>query len=207
MAGAVRDTVASALPRAAIGNPLLLGNDAPPGDFGLALQALASRRETGTAFVVHAPTHSAPAVDCGCCTNTDCRKTSRISRLASLFFGCVDQATRDELHADGIPVHTTPQRLARAFTRLVDYRQGRELLMQTQGSVPAKLPEGLDEMQSEIQNALGNGITKLSKRRASYPLTSTIRHSGKARATETNVRRCCGDQVTPLESSNFRARF
>ncbi|WP_277184634.1 GNAT family N-acetyltransferase [Caballeronia sp. BR00000012568055] len=161
---AARDAVTAALPRAEAGNPLLLGDDASPVDFGKALEALASHRETGTAFIVHAPTHSAPVAQVAR-TLTDARRHAYRGLLAC-FFGCVDSATRDELHAHGIPVHTTPQRLARAFARLVDFRKGRELLMQTPDGLPADIPEGIDATQSEVRAALENGIGELNGERA-----------------------------------------
>jgi acetyltransferase len=161
---AVRDAVTAALPRAEAGNPLLLGDDASPADFSKALEALAPHRETGTAFIVHAPTHSAPVAQVAR-TLIDARRHAYRGLLAC-FFGCVDLATRDALHAHGIPVHTTPQRLARAFARLVDFRKGRELLMQTPDGLPADIPEGIDTTQSEIRVALENGIGELNGERA-----------------------------------------
>jgi len=161
---AARDAVAAALPRAQSGNPLLLGDDASPSDFGVALQALAPHRETGTVFVVHAPTHSAPVADVARVLIAERRHAYR--GLLACFFGCADAATRDELHANGIPVHTTPHRLARGFARLVDFRQGRELLMQTPDGLPADVPKDIDDAQREIRTALDRGITELDGERA-----------------------------------------
>jgi acetyltransferase len=161
---AARDAVAAALPRARAGNPLLLGDDATPADFGAALEALASHRETGTVFVVRAPTHSAPVADVARILIAERRHAYR--GLLACFFGCVDAATRDELHANGIPVHTTPHRLARGFARLVDFRQGRELLMQTPDGLPVDIPEEIDAAQCEIRSALENGIAELNGERA-----------------------------------------
>ncbi|SAK98093.1 bifunctional acetate--CoA ligase family protein/GNAT family N-acetyltransferase [Caballeronia ptereochthonis] len=165
---AARDAVAAALPRAHAGNPLLLGDDATPADFGAALEALAAHRETGTVFVVHAPTHSAPVAEVARTLIAERRHAYR--GLLTCFFGCVDSATRDELHANGIPVHTTPHRLARGFARLVDFRQGRELLMQTPDGLPLEIPEEIDAAQSEIRVALENGIAELNGERAARVL-------------------------------------
>ncbi|WP_250453799.1 GNAT family N-acetyltransferase [Caballeronia sp. ATUFL_M2_KS44] len=165
----VRDAIAAALPRAEAGNPLLLGDDASPADFGVALEALAPHRETGTVFIVHAPTHSAPVADVARTLIAERRHAYR--GLLACFFGCVDAATRDELHANGIPVHTTPHRLARGFARLVDFRQGRELLMQTPDGLPADVPKDIDDAQSEIRIALENGIGELNGERAARVLS------------------------------------
>ncbi|SAL46200.1 N-acetyltransferase GCN5 [Caballeronia choica] len=159
-----RDAVSAALPRAQAGNPLLLGNDAVPAEFGVALEALAAHRETGTAFVVHAPTHSAPVAEVARTLIAARRHAYR--GLLACFFGCVDAATRDELHANGIPVHTTPHRLARGFARLVDYRLGRELLMQTPEGLPAIIPDEIEAAQSEAREALKSGIAELEGERA-----------------------------------------
>ncbi|HKR39592.1 MAG TPA: GNAT family N-acetyltransferase [Paraburkholderia sp.] len=151
--------VQAALPHAQAGNPLVLGDTAKPEHFGLALQTLATHRSSGTAFVVHAPTHSAP-VDAVARTLIEQQRFAYRGMLAC-FFGGVDETTRDELHAHGIPVHTTPRRLARAFARLVDYRLGRELLMQTPETMPAQGPAAIEAAQGEARAALAAGRTEL----------------------------------------------
>ncbi|HEY1611119.1 MAG TPA: CoA-binding protein, partial [Paraburkholderia sp.] len=149
---AARDAVKAALPRAQPGNPLLLGDDARPEDFAHALDALASHRSTGTAFVVHAPTRVAPA-EAVARTLID-RQRIAYRGLLACFFGSVDAKTRDLLHAHGIPVHTTPRRLARAFARLVDYRLARELLMQTPEGMPASGADAIEAAQAQARAAL-----------------------------------------------------
>ncbi|MCC8393858.1 GNAT family N-acetyltransferase [Paraburkholderia sp. MMS20-SJTR3] len=149
-----------ALPRAVGGNPLLLGDDARPEHFGTALKLLAAHRDTGTAFVVHASTHGAP-VDAVAQALIEHQQFAYRGLLAC-FFGGVDAARRDALHAQGIPVHTTPQRLARAFARLVDYRLGRELLMQTPEGLPAQIPDAIDAAQAQARAALAAGEHELS---------------------------------------------
>ncbi len=146
------EAIANALPQAVSGNPLLLGDTARAEDFGKALEVLASHRATGTAFVVHASTHNAPVAEVAQALIAHQKFAYR--GLLACFFGGVDMATRDALHAQGIPVHTTPQRLASAFARLVDYRLGRELLMQTPEGLPAQLPESIDAAQAEARAAL-----------------------------------------------------
>ncbi|WP_144112919.1 GNAT family N-acetyltransferase [Paraburkholderia sp. BCC1886] len=147
--------LAEALPHAVPGNPLQLGDDARPEHFGLALELLADHRSTGTAFVVHASTHSAPVDEVAQALIANQRFAYR--GLLACFFGGVDAATRDALHAQGIPVHTTPQRLARAFARLVDYRLGRELLMQTPEGLPARIPAAIDAAQAQARAVLAEG--------------------------------------------------
>jgi acetyltransferase len=159
-----RNAIATALPQSKVGNPLLLGDDAVPANFGTALQVLAPHRETGTVFVVHAPTHSAPVADVARTLIAERKHAYR--GILACFFGCVDAATRDELHANGIPVHTTPHRLARGFARLVEFRQARELLMQTPDGPPAKMLETIDAAQAEIRLALKEGMTELDGERA-----------------------------------------
>jgi acetyltransferase len=153
---ALRET----LPRAVGGNPLLLGDDARPEHFGAALKLLAEHRVTGTAFVVHASTHGAPVDDVARALIEHQRFAYR--GLLACFFGGVDAARRDALHAQGIPVHTTPQRLARAFARLVDYRLGRELLMQTPEGLPAQIPEAIDAAQAQAREAVAAGASELA---------------------------------------------
>jgi acetyltransferase len=148
------------LPYAVGGNPLQLGDDARPEHFGTALKLLAEHRSTGTAFVVHASTHGAPVGEVAQALIANQRFAYR--GLLACFFGGVDAATRDALHAQGIPVHTTPQRLARAFARLVDYRMGRELLMQTPDGLPAQIPECIDAAQAQARAALAAGEHQLT---------------------------------------------
>jgi len=158
-----------ALPHAVGGNPLQLGDDARPEHFGTALKLLAEHRGTGTAFVVHASTHGAPVGDVAQALIENQRYAYR--GLLACFFGGLDAATRDALHAQGIPVHTTPQRLARAFARLVDYRMGRELLMQTPEGLPAEVPDAIDAAQAQARAALAAGERELTGEAAADLLT------------------------------------
>ncbi|MBB5505403.1 bifunctional acetate--CoA ligase family protein/GNAT family N-acetyltransferase [Paraburkholderia atlantica] len=157
---AASDALREALPLAVGGNPLLLGDGARPEHFGAALKLLGEYRETGTAVVVHASTHGAPVDDVAQALIEHQRFAYR--GLLACFFGGVDAARRDALHAQGIPVHTTPQRLARAFARLVDYRLGRELLMQTPEGLPAQIPESIDAAQAQAREALAAGESELA---------------------------------------------
>jgi acetyltransferase len=152
--------VTTALPRVMAGNPLVLGNDVRPEHFGLALEALAPHRETGTAFVVHASTLSAPAADVARVLTEHRRFAYR--GLLACFFGAVDEATRDELRAHGIAVHSTPHRLARAFARLADYRLAREMLMQTPEGLPAQAPAAVESAQAKACAALAAGLAELA---------------------------------------------
>jgi acetyltransferase len=154
------DALQQALPHAVGGNPLQLGDDARPEHFGTALKLLAEHRSTGTAFVVHASTHGAPVGEVAQALIENQHFAYR--GLLACFFGGLDAATRDALHAQGIPVHTTPQRLARAFARLVDYRLGRELLMQTPEGLPAQIPETVDAAQAQAGAALSAGEHELT---------------------------------------------
>ncbi|MFT4064734.1 GNAT family N-acetyltransferase [Paraburkholderia sp.] len=154
------DALRDALPYAVGGNPLQLGDDARPEHFGTALKLLAEHRSTGTAFVVHASTHGAPVDEVAQALIAHQRFAYR--GLLACFFGGVDATMRDALHAQGIPVHTTPQRLARAFARLVDYRLGRELLMQTPEGLPAQIPDAIDAAQAQVREALAAGERQLS---------------------------------------------
>jgi acetyltransferase len=149
-----------ALPHAVAGNPLRLGDDARPEHFGTALKILAEHRSSGTAFVVHASTHGAPVDEVAQALIANQRFAYR--GLLACFFGGLNAATRDALHAQGIPVHTTPQRLARAFARLVDYRMGRELLMQTPEGLPAQIPEAIDAAQAQARAAIAAGEHQLT---------------------------------------------
>ena len=150
---AAASSVAALLPHTAPGNPLVLGNDARAEHFGLALEALAPHRETGTAFVVHASTLSAPVAEVARILIERQRVAYR--GLLACFFGSVDDETRDALRAHGIAVHSTPHRLARAFARLVEYRLGREMLMQTPQGLPAPVPACIEAAQAQAKAALG----------------------------------------------------
>jgi acetyltransferase len=166
----VSDALRQALPHAVGGNPLQLGDDARPEHFGTALKLLAEHRSTGTAFVVHASTHGAPVGEVAQALIANQRFAYR--GLLACFFGGLDAATRDALHAQGIPVHTTPRRLARAFARLVDYRTGRELLMQTPEGLPAQIPEAIDVAQAQVCAALAGGERELTGEAAARFLAS-----------------------------------
>ncbi|CAG9203302.1 GNAT family N-acetyltransferase [Burkholderia vietnamiensis] len=158
---AVTSAVSAALPHVAMpGNPLTLGDDARPEHFGAAVKALAPYSQTGTLFVVHSTSHSAPA-EAVARTLIEARQHAHRGILAC-FFGAVDAATRDALHANGIPVHTTPQRLARAYARLVDYNLGRELLMQTPEGTPLQPAERVASAQADARRMVAAGEHELA---------------------------------------------
>lgn len=162
-------SIVSALPSVVgPGNPLVLGNDAKAEDFGTALEALAQHRETGTAFVVHASTLSAPVADVARVLIE--RQRFAYRGLLACFFGGVDEDTRDALRAHGIAVHSTPHRLARAFARLVDYRLSRELLMETPQGLPAQVPASIKAAQEQAKLELGSGHTALMGEDAAHLL-------------------------------------
>ncbi|EGC99655.1 GCN5-related N-acetyltransferase, partial [Burkholderia sp. TJI49] len=157
----VTAAVSAALPHLeAPGNPLTLGDDARPEHFAAAIKALAPFPQTGTLFVVHSTSHSAPAEQVAR-TLIDSRQHAHRGILAC-FFGAVDAATRDALHANGIPVHTTPQRLARAYARLVDYNLGRELLMQTPEGTPPQPAACVASAQADARRMLEAGQHELA---------------------------------------------
>ncbi|WP_144138868.1 GNAT family N-acetyltransferase [Paraburkholderia sp. BCC1884] len=201
---AASDALRQALPHAVGGNPLQLGDDARPEHFGTALKLLAEHRSTGTAFVVHASTHGAPVGEVAQALIENQRFAYR--GLLACFFGGVDAATRDALHAQGIPVHTTPQRLARAFARLVDYRMGRELLMQTPEGLPEQIPEAIDAAQAQARAALAAGEHELAGDAAKHFLErfglEVERQTGEAASQATAQSDCLesdsGSSATPV---------
>jgi acetyltransferase len=148
-------SLAAALPHVRPGNPVLLGDDAHAADFGRALDALAPHDDTGAAFVVHATTHRAPALEVARVLIE--RQRFAYRGMFACFFGTLDASTRDALRAHGIALHSTPHRLARAFARLVDYRLGRELLMQTPQGLPAQVPITLAAVQARVRAAVAAG--------------------------------------------------
>ncbi|KVE30088.1 GCN5 family acetyltransferase [Burkholderia singularis] len=157
---AVLDDVGRALPASiAARNPLLLGDDARPEYFEAALKALAKHPQTGAVFVVHATSHSAPARDVA---NVLIRSRQFAHHgMLACFLGGLDAQMRDALHEHGIPVHTTPQRLARAHARLVDYQLGRELLMQTPEGMPPQPPASIAAAQQVASVTLAQGRDSL----------------------------------------------
>lgn len=161
---AASESVLNALPSVRPDNPLELGDNATAADFGAALEALAPHTETGTAFVVHAPTHTAPVAEVVRMLIE--HQPHAYRGLLACFFGCIDPATRDALHARGIAVHTTPQRLARGFARLVDYRRGQVLLMQTPDGPPMHSTVLFDETRAQIRTMLSADDLEMEGERA-----------------------------------------
>ncbi len=173
-------------------NPLLLGDDARPEAFGAAVRALGARGTAGTLFVVHATSHSAPV-------EAVARELIEAQRGAShgivaCFFGGVDAATRDALHAHGIPVHTTPQRLARACARLVDYRLGRELLMQTPEGSPPEPPPSVAQAQDAAREAAARGPSTFEGERAA----GWLAHFGLRAAAEVTAAGDAADLIVEI---------
>ncbi len=165
---AVRQAMLHVMPGVQPNNPFPLGDNATPADFGAALKALAPHPGTGTAFVVHAPTHTAPVAEVARVLIEHQRYAYR--GLLACFFGCIDRTTRDALHASGIAVHTTPQRLARGFARLVDYRRGQVLLMQTPDGPPLQPASHLEEARADVKAWLSVESSVLGEEQASHLL-------------------------------------
>ncbi|WP_321797885.1 GNAT family N-acetyltransferase [Burkholderia sp. BCC1988] len=205
---AATSAVAVALPHlAAPGNPLTLGDDARPEHFGAAIEALAPFPQTGTLFVVHSTSHSAPA-DAVARTLIESRQYAYRGILAC-FFGAVDAATRDALHANGIPVHTTPQRLARAYARLVDYNLGRQLLMQTPEGTPPQPAECVASAQAEARRMVEAGEHELAGEAALHWLSHFGLHGEPADspADESAGARIVDVTVDMYDDSNFGPVF
>jgi len=161
-----KQALALALPHVTPSNPVLLGDDAHAADFGRALDALAPHDDTGAAFIVHASTHRAPAEEVARVLIERQRFAHR--GMLACFFGGLDAPARDALRAHGIAVHSTPHRLARAFARLVDYRLGRELLMQTPQGLPARVPVALAAIQARVRDAVAAGTMTLDGDEAAH---------------------------------------
>lgn len=199
---AVRDAVAHALPPGVEAtNPLLLGDDARPPEFGAAFAALSAQPQTGTLFVVHAASHSAPS-DAVAKVLIDARGRSSRALLAC-FFGGVSEATRDALHAHGIPVYPTPHRLACAYARLVDYRLSRELLMQTPEGSPPQAAPGVALAQQEARAMLKAPDPELKGAAA----LRWLAHFGLAPASEADPPAVVEIEVEMYDDANFGPVF
>lgn len=201
----VSEAVSAALPRvAAPANPLVLGGDARPEHFGTAIKALEPFAQAGTLFVVHSTSHSAPA-DAVARVLIESRKHAHRGILAC-FFGAVDAATRDALHASGIPVYTTPQRLARAYARLVDYSLGRELLMQTPEATTRQPAAAVAAAQADARRMLETGQGELDGDAAARWLSHFGLH-GAASADESPGAAIVDITVDMHDDANFGPVF
>ena len=137
---ASRQALALALPGRTITNPLDLGDDASADRYAAVLQALAPQRDSGALFIVHAPSAAASA---GAVADALVAFLPRWPRaLLTCWLGAQEASVREVLHAHGIAAYPTPERIARAFMRMLEYRHNQVLLAQTPGTAPADF--GLD---------------------------------------------------------------
>lgn len=140
-----RLALAAAAPGRTIANPLDLGEAATPARYVAVLQALVPQHDSGALLVVHAPSGAAPA---GALAEALIAFVPQWTRaFLTCWPGAQEVDVRALLHRHGITAYPMPERIARAFVRMLDYRRNQDLLAQTPSSVPA-------DFQNDRQTAL-----------------------------------------------------
>ena len=132
---ATRLALAAVLPERNISNPLDLGDDATPARYAAVMQALAPQRDSGALFTVHAPSAVATAYDVSNALISCLPQWPRA--LLTCWLGAQEASVREILHAHGIAAYPTPERIARAFVRMLEHRTNQVLLAQTPSTSPA----------------------------------------------------------------------
>jgi len=134
MSEATRLSLAALLPERDITNPLDLGDDATPARYAAVMQALAPQRDSGALFIVHAPSAVASASEVGTALLAGLPQWPRA--LLTCWLGAQEASVRELLHTHGIAAYPTPERIARAFMRMLEHRGNQVLLTQTPSTLP-----------------------------------------------------------------------
>lgn len=151
--------LATVLPGRTIANPLDLGDDASPARYAAVMQALAPQRDSGALFIVHAPSAAATADAVADALIAGLPQWPRA--LLTCWLGAQEAGVRKVLHAHGIAAYPTPERIARAFVRMLDHRRNQVLLAQTPSTAPADFLIDRESARAIVGAALAAGRREL----------------------------------------------
>ncbi len=141
-------------------NPLDLGIDAVPSDFGSAIGPLIADRSNDAILAIHVPTARAGSLEVAesvAAAVTDARKDG--VRRKPIFAVAVDEdeAARARYAEAGIPLFATDSEAVEGFTHLVRYRDAQNDLMRTPDSLPRDFSPGVEAARSIVDSALAEG--------------------------------------------------
>lgn len=124
--------------------------------------ALAPQRDSGALFIVHAPSAAASASEVADALIALLPQWPRA--FLSCWLGAQEASVREVLHAHGIAAYPTPERIARAFVRMLDHNRNQVLLTQTPCSSPTDFQIDRDTARAIVGAAQVAGRHELGTR-------------------------------------------
>ncbi|MBX6321329.1 MAG: bifunctional acetate--CoA ligase family protein/GNAT family N-acetyltransferase [Rhodospirillaceae bacterium] len=159
------DTVArldAVLPRTwSRANPVDIIGDAPGERYAAALSILLQAPEVDAVLVLNCPTAVTSSADAARAV-VDAAHETRRCVLTSWVGEALAQEARRLFQQHAIPTFETPESAVRAFTHLVRYRRGQELLMQTPPSVPEAFSPDVAAARAVVGRVLAEGRDMLT---------------------------------------------
>jgi acetyltransferase len=153
------------------GNPIDIIGDAPPERFRAAVDALKASTEGDGIVLAYAPTATADPAEIARAV-AEPLKALRRPVLASLLGGDSMNEARRIFEAAGVPTYETPEKAARAFLHVLDYRRNQAALLETPSSVAAEIEPDAAAARSIIRAALAEGRSVLSEPEAKAVLSA-----------------------------------
>ena len=144
-------------------NPVDIGGDATPGQYGDTLAAVLDDQGVDAALLIHAPN---AGVDDGEVATAAARTVENRKKPV---FACWlgkgrTSPARQSLSEAGIPNYDSPEDAVRAFAHVANYWKNQEILMQTPASVADEFVPDVEHAQSIIRAALAAGHDRLTVR-------------------------------------------
>lgn len=152
-------------------NPLDIGRDADAARYRKTLAALLKDPDIDAVLVMHAPTSVDSAELVAREVASAARKTTR--NVLACWLGESERPSVREIFADaGIPVYVSPDKAARAFLHLVNYRRNQEMLLQTPSTPPPSQIAGREIAHTVIRDALSFDQTCLDEVQSALVLSA-----------------------------------
>lgn len=145
------------------GNPIDIIGDAPAARYAQALEALAADAADDAILVMNCPTALAAAPDTAQALIDFQARHPQQTLLASWVGDYSARAARELFASHGIPSFATPEQAIRAYMHAIDYRRGRDILMQTPASAPELFTPDRQAARGAIAAALQAGRSWLTE--------------------------------------------
>ncbi len=152
-------------------NPLDIGDDAPGGRYGRAIEIVLAEEGADAVLVLYCPTAITSAIDAADAVVEMVRGKKR-PVLACWLGADAAGAARRRFAGQRIASYDTPERAVRAFLHLVDYRRNQEALTQTPPSIPETFVPDRATVRRIFDRALVAGQQWLTEPDAAAVLTA-----------------------------------
>lgn len=142
--------------------PVDIGRDATPERFAKAVSVLLKAPDVDGLLVMHTPSPTAGAEETARAVARAAGNTYR-NVLACWLGGSFSKEIHECFTTVKIPLYETPDKAARAFLHLLDYRRNQETLLQTPSAAPVTQVERWAPARDIVRQAWDQGVTCLDE--------------------------------------------